>query len=480
MKLSNLSIALRLNVILGGMVALMVSGLGVYSYQVHVARTENVELTLSKLKLVSMANSLTANYKDVDAVRKLSLHDAGFKGIEGLVASFSDDGSMPMVFTKNGELLVSKAGIDVSPHIKAILTNTQVNGFVTDDVILRENWILAKYIPSLELFVAVKSNEVLLRSQIRRQLFLVVTALLVAIPLFLVALFVLNNDVVKGIRKAVAFARSVEEGNLQQQLVVDRKDEIGQLLMSLNHMSSRIKSVVSKVMQGADTITSLSERLSEASRQVSEGSNVQASAAEEVSSSMEEMGANIHQNSENALVTDKSVKEMADSMEKGAELSLQTEQIMLTVTKKINVISDIARQTNLLALNAAVEAAQAGAHGRGFAVVAAEVKKLAERSKVDSDEILKVVARGYEYTRQTGIQLNEVMPKLHESTSRVTEIVSSSREQTVGADQVNTALVELNRITQQNASASEQVTLGTSQMNRIAAEMQQEISFFKV
>jgi methyl-accepting chemotaxis protein len=195
---------------------------------------------------------------------------------------------------------------------------------------------------------------------------------------------------------------------------------------------------------------------------------------------MEEMGANIHQNSENALVTDKSVKEMADSMEKGAELSLQTEQIMLTVTKKINVISDIARQTNLLALNAAVEAAQAGAHGRGFAVVAAEVKKLAERSKVDSDEILKVVARGYEYTRQTGIQLNEVMPKLHESTSRVTEIVSSSREQTVGADQVNTALVELNRITQQNASASEQVTLGTSQMNRIAAEMQQEISFFKV
>ena len=245
-------------------------------------------------------------------------------------------------------------------------------------------------------------------------------------------------------------------------------------------MSVWLKEIVTEIIQGATNILAASEQTSSTSQQLSQGANEQASSVEEVSSTMEQIAANIEQNTENSKVTEQISNEANAEIQKVRGISQKAIEASAEITNRITVINDIAFQTNILALNAAVEAARAGEHGKGFAVVAAEVRKLAENSKLAAEEIVALAQRSLEFSKGTGDVMANTLPKIEQTKSLIQEISAASLEQNNGANQINSAISQLNAVTQQNASASEELASSAEELASQAEQLKELITFFRV
>jgi methyl-accepting chemotaxis protein len=132
-----------------------------------------------------------------------------------------------------------------------------------------------------------------------------------------------------------------------------------------------------------------------------------------------------------------------------------------------------------LALNAAVEASRAGGQGRGFAVVAAEVRKLAERSKVAADDIVLLSNKGLQISEKASENLENIVPEIEKTAKLVQEITAASIEQNSGTLQINNALQELNRQTQSSALTSEELVITAQNLKQHSGHLLETISFFK-
>lgn len=337
-----------------------------------------------------------------------------------------------------------------------------------------------EYYEPIDAFVAVsfyeaEMNEILSRIRIT---LLVVT--LLAVGLVMLVLRTIVQSLVKAIKKGVEFATKVAQGDLTASVDIYQKDEIGQLAQSLREMITKVKDIVENIQLGADSISTASNEVSSASMQLSQGASEQASSAEEVSSSMEEMAANIQQNSENSQQAEKISVNVSQGVQKVGMAAQESLSSIRNIADKISIINDIAFQTNILALNAAVEAARAGEHGRGFAVVAAEVRKLAERSKVAADEIVDLASKSVHVTESASELMGSLIPEIEKTAKLVQEISAASNEQNSGTDQINVALQQLNLVTQQNAASSEELATSSEELSSQAEQLKDLISFFKV
>ncbi len=307
-----------------------------------------------------------------------------------------------------------------------------------------------------------------------------VIGLIIAMILGIVLAVVLTRAIVAPLNKGVKFAQEVAAGNLTASVDVNQKDEIGILAEALRQMVEKLRSIVISIRDGADNIASASQQMSSGAQQMSQGATEQASSTEEVSSSMEEMASNIQQNTDNARQTEKIAIAATGGIREGSKSTSIAVDSMKNIADKIKIINDIAFQTNILALNAAVEAARAGEHGRGFAVVAAEVRKLAERSKIAADEIDGLSRNGVEVADRAGKQLAEIVPEIEKTAKLVQEIAAASVEQNSGADQVNNAIQMLNQVTQQNAAAAEEMATSSEELSSQADQLKEIISYFKI
>jgi len=236
---------------------------------------------------------------------------------------------------------------------------------------------------------------------------------------------------------------------------------------------------------GADQVAEAAGMSSGASQSLAQGASQQAASLEEASSSMEEMSAMTRQNSENAGQADDLMREaegeVATANQMMKDLTAAMDKINAASTemaKIIKTIDEIAFQTNLLALNAAVEAARAGEAGAGFAVVAEEVRNLAMRSADAAkntssliENTIKAIQKGNESTHQTQDAFKEQMGAARKIGELVNEIAAASSEQAHGIAQVNIAVAEMDKVTQQTAANAEESASASEELNAQAEQM---------
>lgn len=301
-----------------------------------------------------------------------------------------------------------------------------------------------------------------------------IAALLVGLGL---ALFI-SRIISRPLKQAASVAEQLAEGNLNAKIESGSKDETGMVLNAMQNMIGKLSHIIGEVRNAADNLASASEEVSATAQSMSQATSEQAASVEETSASIEQMSASINQNTENAKVTDGMASKAAKEATDGGESVQQTVVAMKKIAQRISIIDDIAYQTNLLALNAAIEAARAGEHGKGFAVVAAEVRKLAERSQVAAQEIGELSSSSVDMAEKAGNLLNEMVPSINKTSDLVQEISAASEEQAAGVAQINTAMTQLNQVTQQNASSSEELAATAEEMSSQAEQLQQAMSFF--
>jgi methyl-accepting chemotaxis protein len=291
--------------------------------------------------------------------------------------------------------------------------------------------------------------------------------------------FIVKKQVRDRIARVVESLRQLAKGNLNNEVTPDSKDEIGVLLENQRSLVIKLREILSSVMQSSDNLLNAGSQLSSNAEELSNGATEQASSVEEISSSMEEMSSNIQQNTENAMQTKEISQTALHGINKVAQSSQESLESIKNIAEKITIINDIAFQTNLLALNAAVEAARAGEHGKGFAVVAAEVRKLAERSKVAANEIDVLSKNSVKVTDDSSVMLESIVPEIKNTANLVQEISSASQEQASGSEQINNAIQQLNQITQQNAASSEEMATSAEELTSQAENLNETIAFFQ-
>jgi methyl-accepting chemotaxis protein len=273
--------------------------------------------------------------------------------------------------------------------------------------------------------------------------------------------------------------KRIANGDLNTQ-VQTQADDATSMLFAVKSMVVKLSKIIGEVNNAASNLASASEEVATTAQSMSQTSSEQAASVEETSASVEQMSASINQNTDNAKLTDSMASQAARQAVDGGAAVKETVAAMKTIAGKISIIDDIAYQTNLLALNAAIEAARAGEHGKGFAVVAAEVRKLAERSQIAAQEISELASGSVDKAESAVKLLDEIVPAIGKTSGLVQEIAAASTEQSSGVGQINTAMTQLNQITQQNASSSEELAATAEEMSSQAAQLQEVMGFFKM
>jgi methyl-accepting chemotaxis protein len=304
----------------------------------------------------------------------------------------------------------------------------------------------------------------------------------------------LTLGITRPINTAVTISRRVADGDLSSLIEVNSRDETGQLLQALQDMNSSLHGIVSNVRSGTDTIATASSQIAAGNLDLSARTEQQAGALEETASSMEEIISTVKQNADNARQANQLAASASSIAQQGGGVVGQVVDTMGAIndsSKKIvdiiSVIDGIAFQTNILALNAAVEAARAGEQGRGFAVVASEVRSLAQRSAAAAKEIkvlisdsVEKVGTGSRLVEQAGSTMQEVVASVRRVTDIVSEIRAASHEQSMGIEQINHAITQMDQATQRNAALVEQAAAAAASMQNQAASLAQLVSVFNL
>ncbi|WP_426073883.1 methyl-accepting chemotaxis protein [Janthinobacterium sp. DSP2-3-3] len=315
----------------------------------------------------------------------------------------------------------------------------------------------------------------------------------VAVLLGAFVAWIITRSITHPINAAVAVAETVASGDLSSHIVVNSSDETGRLLGALKAMNTSLLGVVAQVRHGTDAISTASSEIAAGNLDLSSRTEEQASSLEETASAMEELTSTVKQNADNARQANQLAKSASEVAVRGGSIVAQVVDTMGTInasSKKIvdiiGVIDGIAFQTNILALNAAVEAARAGEQGRGFAVVATEVRNLAHRSATAAKEIKELIAAsvanvdtGSRLVNEAGQTMGDIVDSIVRVTDIMGEITSATHEQTIGIEQINMAIAQMDEVTQQNAALVEEAAAASQSMQEQAGELAHVVGFFK-
>ncbi len=244
--------------------------------------------------------------------------------------------------------------------------------------------------------------------------------------------------------------------------------------------NEKMKKVIEKIEKSAGGLNNSSKQLASISQQISQSTNEQAATTEKISVSMEEILSTVNSNTEKAkntgIITNKSANQMKDS----SDVFMQTIGSISEINEKITFITQIASKTDILAINAAIEAARAGESGKGFAVVAEEIRKLADKTKIASEEISDLSRNGQSISKVAGEKLSITIPEIIKSSKLVNSIVFASQEQQIGIKAVNTSVQQLTEITNKNSASAEEMSASAEELSAQAGHLMQVVEDFNV
>jgi len=269
-------------------------------------------------------------------------------------------------------------------------------------------------------------------------------------------------------------------GDLRVRVSGDFVGDFAEIKKAINGSAEKLQQVIRHVQSATGQIADASEQLSMTAQNISQSTSVQAAGVEETSASIEQMSASITQNAHHAANTNEIAGQSAQLSEDGGKAVKDTVNAIRQITEKVKIIEGIAYQTNLLALNASIEAAHAGEQGHGFAVVATEVRKLAEHSEIAAKEIGAMALENLKISEYAGSLLSQVVPNSRKTSMLVQEIAAASTEQSNAISQINQSIIQLDTVTQQNASSAEELASASEEIASQTAMLQQMINYFKV
>ncbi len=328
-------------------------------------------------------------------------------------------------------------------------------------------------------------------------LYLIAVLLIGGVVLSLFLGVIISRLITEPIKRVIQFTSEMAKGDFSSVMIVDRKDEIGQLLESLNSMQSQLKKTMLSVTQGIGTLSTSSTTLNSVSEQLSSATQDTSNRANRVSIATEEMTNNLHavatsmeESATNTAMVVAATEEMtstiaeiAGNANKARDISSnavtqasnasQSMESLGKAAKDISqvteTITEISEQTNLLALNATIEAARAGEAGKGFAVVANEIKELAKQTAQATMDI-KVKIDDVQSTTDTSIgQINEVTTVITKISELVNEMATAVSEQSAATQEISTNIT-------QTSLGIQEVNENVSQCSSVAGTIGEDIS----
>ena len=287
--------------------------------------------------------------------------------------------------------------------------------------------------------------------------------------------------------------RRLAAGDLTCDMAEAFAPEYERLRTDFNAAVAELRGVISTIVTSTGAIRSGTGEISQAADDLSRRTEQQAASLEETAAALDQITATVRKTAEGATAAQTVVAAAQVEATHGEGVVKDAVTAMSEIEKSareigqiIGVIDEIAFQTNLLALNAGVEAARAGDAGRGFAVVASEVRALAQRSAGAAKEIKGLigtssahVGRGVTLVRETGAALGRILGQVTQINQAVSDIAASAQEQASGLAEVNTAVNQMDQVTQQNAAMVEQSTAASHSLAQDTAELERLTTRFK-
>lgn len=328
---------------------------------------------------------------------------------------------------------------------------------------------------------------------IMSMIFSVIIASAIIIVLTMSGIF-LTQTITTPINLSMAFADKLAHGDFSDRIDLHQKDEFGDLANSLNKAANDLEKLISDIKISAVNLSAALDDISSGNQDLSTRTTEQASSIQEIAATLEETTASstmTFENSEKANQLADKTKQMADKGNKIVmeavnsiyeinESSKQIEEIIILIDK-------ISSQTNLLALNASIEAARAGVHGRGFAVVAGEVRELARKSTEAANKIAELIKhstqkieKGTDLVKQSGESLREIVASMEELAEIISSLRIANSEQKEGMNQINTAILEIDSVTQQNSALVEETASASEEISAQAKELKEMMGRFTI
>ena len=286
------------------------------------------------------------------------------------------------------------------------------------------------------------------------------------------------NDVGGEPKEVKILVDKIAEGDMTGAGKAETEKATG-ILKSTYTVAENLKSVLTKIYDGANQMQDLSSQILDTTQKIAENANYQAESTDNIVQSITDISKEIAGNAEKTFSAEKITRKVMHDIDKIKEAQDLSFNAVKGISEKIDIINDIAFQTNILALNAAVEAARAGEHGKGFAVVATEIQRLAEKSKHSANEIIESAETSVNATAKSAELINNILPDIKECAGLITNIETSAENQKSRIQAIDFAVNRLNSSMQGNASVCAELATSAEDLDCQAQNFRESANVFK-